>query len=70
MTEKLYTLDAARRELARRECDTHGHDIDFVYQRGSTDPLLAHCTRGCGHHGWRMVPVLCPPDHPTAAAAG
>jgi hypothetical protein len=68
LTEKLYTLAEARRELARRECDTHGHDIDFMHQHGSTDPIAAFCTRDCGHQGWRMTPVLCTPDHPTAPA--
>lgn len=66
--QQRYTLDQARRELARRECEIHGHDIDFTHHAGSTDPIAAYCTRGCGHHGWRMIPVMCTPDHPTAPA--
>jgi hypothetical protein len=30
MTEKLYTLEEAERELHRRECASHGHNYEHV----------------------------------------
>ncbi len=70
-TRQRRPLDEARQALARQECATYGHDIDFIHCGGSTEPVTAHCARGCGHHGWRMVPILGPPTDffPTATSS-
>lgn len=54
MTKRLYTLADAQRELARRECEMHHHDIDVVYVGLSTDPARIVCSR-CGD-SWAVLP--------------
>lgn len=54
---KTYSLDEARRELARAECETYGHDLDYIQQGWSREPKAAYCSRGCGHPGWVMIPA-------------
>lgn len=44
--EPTYTLDEARRVLARRECGAHGHDWT-VLQKMTGVPYLVCCGR-CG----------------------
>jgi len=53
----LYTLEEARREMARRECAGFGHDLDIVYQ--GAEPVRLVCGRGCGHRGWTITPTMC-----------
>jgi hypothetical protein len=53
-----YTLDEAARELAARDCDFHGHDIEILYSAGQPARLI--CIRGCRHPGWTVTPA--PPD--------
>lgn len=45
-TEQRYTLNEARRELAKAECTVHGHDWDVVQQFGE-GPIAIVCSR-CG----------------------
>lgn len=44
--EPRYTLDEARRELARRECGYHGHDYETTV-RPNHEPVTFFCNR-CG----------------------
>jgi len=46
MSDVRYTLDEARRELARRECVALGHDW-VVVTGGGGEPRLVLCER-CG----------------------
>ena len=46
-----YTLDEARRELARRECAADGHAWDVVTGSGAR-PILLFCDR-C-HRSWSV----------------
>ncbi|MDL4812790.1 hypothetical protein [Actinomadura opuntiae] len=64
ISEPRYTLDQARQLLARQECRARGHDLDIVTSTAG-EPLSAHCSRGCGHPGWRLVPIIS-----TSPAAG
>lgn len=43
--EPTYTLDEAKRELARRECALQGHDFDVVVDLN--EPARFYCSR-CG----------------------
>lgn len=57
---RLYTLEEARRELAREECRQDGHDWDLITTRlhasaGET-PIGVRCSRGCGHPTLRVMP--------------
>lgn len=45
--ERLYTLVEASTELARRECQNHGHDWEFLSVWGSSLPMAIVCAR-CG----------------------
>jgi hypothetical protein len=55
MTEQTYTLDAARAEIARRECLTHGHDYSVESRRtlAGADIPQVWCER-CGTV-WNIV---------------
>jgi hypothetical protein len=47
--QKTYTLEEARRELARRECEHHGHSWDVISTIGA-GPEAVVCTQ-CGWAG-------------------
>lgn len=49
-----YTLDEARRELARRECAMHGHDVETILIVQTGQPRLLLCAR-CGQ-SWDVAP--------------
>jgi hypothetical protein len=49
---KTYTLTEAQKELARRECATHGHDWDVVVKFGG-DPTHVLCSN-CGR-SWTVA---------------
>jgi hypothetical protein len=49
--EKTFTLEEARKELARLECFRHGHDWNIVTWLGQETPSAITCNR-CGRtHG-------------------
>lgn len=45
--EPRYTLDEARREIARQECQENGHSFDVVQVVGK-GPVEIICSNGCG----------------------
>lgn len=47
MSEQTYTLAEARRELARQECQRHGHSWDVVSTLGDGPVSIV-----CGTCGW------------------
>lgn len=53
MTEKRFTLDEARKELALRECSNHNHDWTVIVVRDLCDrfdrPIAVTCER-CGEY--------------------
>jgi hypothetical protein len=49
MDTKTYTLEHARRELARRECAHHGHDWDVLQGFGCA-PHMILCARSGESH--------------------
>lgn len=51
MSEERYTLTEVTREIARRECQMHGHDYDVVVSHGR-GPVELRCLR-CGE-SWRV----------------
>lgn len=51
MNERRYTLDEAKRELAKQSCRLHGHDFQVEVRAGG-DPERILCER-CG----RVWPV-------------
>ncbi|WP_433357777.1 hypothetical protein ACQP25_44365 (plasmid) [Microtetraspora malaysiensis] len=42
---KLYTLEEARAEMARRECTAHGHDFEHIIDTRTADPVRLFCPR-------------------------
>lgn len=56
--EDLYTLNEARREIARQECATHGHNLTVIAT--PTGPTGLICDRHCGHPGWHVTPASQP----------
>ena len=64
-----YTLEEARRELARRECTFLGHDLQIIYE-GLGEPKQIVCERGCGHPGWTVRSRLTASDVTPKATDG
>jgi hypothetical protein len=58
--EQRYTLDEARAELARRECEQLGHDWSMIAVRCTGEageaPVAITCERRCGHAGFDVRP--------------
>lgn len=50
--ERRYTLAEAKLELAKQECDLHGHSFNTIVVVGSGDPVAISCDR-CGTV-WRV----------------
>lgn len=64
VTERVYTLDEAKDELARKECARNGHDYRVISTKtfgGAGRPLSVVCDE-CGEH-WKIAPKL-PSEEP------
>lgn len=63
MTEQLFTLDEARKELALQQCREFGHNWSVVAPRTYADPcgtpIEVRCERCRQFH--KVEPVLQPP---------